>query len=254
MKLDGKYFAQIDKNGNKIISQHFVKVGNYSFFTRIDDDKKAISFFGDLHPNFEGNVVKAMASAKIGYKKISEIINENSNKNTDNFLGKILNNFKNKKNPDKIFRKIKKEFTVKVSKIEKISDHLNEITISAPLLARHCQVGQIFRLQNHHALAKRKNNQILAMEGVVITALNVDRKNGLIRGILLDYGGSSGLVKNLEPNEPVIFMGPSGKPTALPRKNEVILLIGGGRGNMPLCAIAEEFKKHNCKIIFLCRI
>ena len=30
-------------------------------------DGRAISFFGDLHPSFSGNVVKAMGSAKQGY-------------------------------------------------------------------------------------------------------------------------------------------------------------------------------------------
>ena len=29
--------------------------------------RRATSFFGDLHPSFHGNVVKAMASAKQGY-------------------------------------------------------------------------------------------------------------------------------------------------------------------------------------------
>ena len=35
-------------------------------------DGKAISFFGDLHPSFAGNVVKAMGSAKQGYPVVSQ--------------------------------------------------------------------------------------------------------------------------------------------------------------------------------------
>ena len=35
--------------------------------TALEDDGRAISFFGDLHPSFFGNVVKAMASATQGY-------------------------------------------------------------------------------------------------------------------------------------------------------------------------------------------
>ena len=34
----------------------------------------AMSFFGDLHPSFFGNVVKAMASAKQGYPIVSRVL------------------------------------------------------------------------------------------------------------------------------------------------------------------------------------
>ena len=37
-------------------------------------DGRAISFFGDLHPSFSGNVVKAMASAKQGYPVVSRML------------------------------------------------------------------------------------------------------------------------------------------------------------------------------------
>ena len=37
-------------------------------------DGKAISFFGDLHPSFSGNVVKAMGSAKRGYPIVSRLL------------------------------------------------------------------------------------------------------------------------------------------------------------------------------------
>ena len=42
--------------------------------TSIQSDGRAISFFGDLHPSFAGNVVKAMASAKQGYPIVSTLL------------------------------------------------------------------------------------------------------------------------------------------------------------------------------------
>ena len=39
-------------------------------------DGRAISFFGDLHPSFSGNVVKAMGSAKQGYPVVSRCLLE----------------------------------------------------------------------------------------------------------------------------------------------------------------------------------
>ncbi len=38
------------------------------------DDGRFISFFGDLHPSFFGNVVKAMGGAKRGYPVVSRVL------------------------------------------------------------------------------------------------------------------------------------------------------------------------------------
>jgi len=42
------------------------EAGEVRVLTSFAADGRAISFFGDLHPSFAGNVVKAMASAKQG--------------------------------------------------------------------------------------------------------------------------------------------------------------------------------------------
>lgn len=233
--LRGKYFKQIDENYNEIKSDFSPKSKNISFFTRIDDDSKAISFFGDLHPNFEGNVVKAMASAKIGYKEINKILSKNNsfNKNYDEFLAKI-----------------NQDFVVKIHKITKISKYVNEIEIKAPILTNKSEVGHIFRLQNYHANAIHKKSHILAMEGVAVTALKIDRKNGIITGIITDYGGSTSFIKNFKENEKCVFMGPSGTPTEI-TGGETVLLIGGGRGNMPLTVLSEAFRSLGSKVIFV---
>jgi len=51
-----------------------------AFFTSYDQDGKHISFFGDGHPYYAGSVVKAMASAKNGYKKIAELFEDDIRK------------------------------------------------------------------------------------------------------------------------------------------------------------------------------
>lgn len=297
-KLEGKYFVAIDKNGRKIDISHMAKPLDFSVFTKIDEQNRAVSFFGDLHPNFEGNVVKAMASAKEGHKMISKILLTrlssevvagqaiiskvaakqpiiSSHKNatqqasaTDqpiisffkgllknpksNFLQKINAEFSGKisqKPKPNFLQKINAEFSATIHQINRLSNHVIEVSIHAPLLAKQTQLGQIFRLQNYHALAKKVDGQLLTIEGVPITALGVDKASGIITGIIVETGGSTSLIKNLKPQEPVIFMGPSGKPTEI-AKNETVLLIGGGRGNAPLMAIAQEYKKNGCKIIF----
>ena len=231
--MEGKYFAEIDKNHKHYPITHSARPKNFSVITKINDQsKKAVSFFGDLHPNFEGNVVKAMSSAKIGYKEITRILAQVEKKKDREFL-----------------EKINSDFLVKINKIEKLSEHVFEVFIKAPLLANQTQIGHIFRLQNYHALAPKISNQLMVMEGVAVTALSVDRESGIISGVVVNTGGSTSLIKNFKAGEPCIFMGPSGKPTEI-AQNETVVLIGGGRGNQPLTAIAETYKNNGCKVIF----
>ena len=42
--------------------------------TSLRPDGRAISFFGDLHPSFFGNVVKAMGGATLGYPVVSRML------------------------------------------------------------------------------------------------------------------------------------------------------------------------------------
>ncbi len=235
-KLDGKYFAQIQDN---LSSNSQSKFGDFSFFTKEFSNKKAISFFGDLHPNFAGNVVKAMASAKEGYKKINSILTRlpmAKNGDSSEFYQEFL-------------AKINDRFLVVIEAVNILSPNAIEIVVKSKILASQTKIGQIFRLQNYCQLAPKINGQIMAMEGVAVTALAIDKQQSLISGVMIETGGSTSLIRNFKPGEAVIFMGPSGLPTEI-AKNEIVMLVGGGRGNMPLAAIGKEYKKHGCKIIF----
>src|SRR4029077_591899 len=44
--------------------------GEIGFFTSYEKQGRYVSFFGDNHPHYAGNVVKAMASAKDGHPEI----------------------------------------------------------------------------------------------------------------------------------------------------------------------------------------
>lgn len=147
------------------------------------------------------------------------------------------------------FSKINSGFIAKIEKIERLSSRVIRLLIKAPLLANQAEIGQIFRLQNYHALADKKDGNLLAMEGVPLTAIAVDRATGIIESIALEVGASTKLIQNFKLGEPCIFMGPSGKPTEI-STNETVVLIGGGRGNLPLTAIAKAFKDKGCYVIF----
>jgi NADPH-dependent glutamate synthase beta subunit-like oxidoreductase len=68
-QLDGRYFRALDEAGEPVQPEKgLAKPAAAQVLTALEADGRAISFFGDLHPSFFGNVVKAMASATRGIR------------------------------------------------------------------------------------------------------------------------------------------------------------------------------------------
>ena len=72
--IDGKYFQAFDEDGRKVTPERITKPAASHVLMSVRPDGRAISFFGDLHPSYAGNVVKAMASAKQGYPVVSRML------------------------------------------------------------------------------------------------------------------------------------------------------------------------------------
>ena len=234
--IDNNSFAIIDLDGQKLQQQFSPKAKNIGFLAaKNSEDEKAVSFFGDTHKAFAGSVVKAMASAKKGYKVIN----------------KSLHNLIEDKNYSEFFTKINQQFSVKVSQLNILSDHVFELVVHAPILAQKTKLGHIFRMHNYHTLAAKQDNTVLAMEGVALTTYKVDQKNGLISTMIINAGASSSMVKNLKIGENIIFMGPSGSPAHIAQNKEVVFLAAG-RGVFPLASLAYEHKKQGCKVTLFC--
>ena len=184
-----------------------------------------ISFFGDLHPEFNGNVVKAMASAKKGYKEISNILRESAPAS---------------------FKGLKEALSATVMEINDLAPKIVEVIVKAPLAAQNFKPGQFYRLQNYETHAGGASK---AMEGLALTGASVDHEKGTVSLIALEMGGSSNLCRKLEPSEPVVLMGPTGTPTEIPQ-NETVLLAGGGLGNAVLFSIGQAMRDKGCEVIY----
>ena len=66
--LDGKYFRACDEDGNPVKPEYSLsKPARADVLLSRLPDGRFVSFFGDLHPSFFGNVVKALGSTKQGY-------------------------------------------------------------------------------------------------------------------------------------------------------------------------------------------
>jgi NADPH-dependent glutamate synthase beta subunit-like oxidoreductase/NAD(P)H-flavin reductase len=213
------------------------------FFTSYESDGKFISYYGDNHPIYAGNVVKAMASAKHGYEKVVEIFDEQLAEQ-----GKLTQPVKDKIFTD-LIGELDEQLRVYVVKIDRLTPTIVDVIVKAPLQARKFEPGQFYRLQNFETRALKAHGKRLMMEGLALTGAWTDKEKGLLSMIVLEMGTSSRLCQFLEPGEEIIVMGPTGTPTEIP-ENETILLAGGGLGNAVLFSIASAMRKHNNKVIY----
>ncbi|MBV9756714.1 MAG: FAD-dependent oxidoreductase, partial [Alphaproteobacteria bacterium] len=72
IRLDGRYFEAVDTDGNPVTPERGLsKPADAHVLMHRAENGRFASFFGDLHPSFFGNVVKAMGSARRGYPLIS---------------------------------------------------------------------------------------------------------------------------------------------------------------------------------------
>jgi NAD(P)H-flavin reductase len=199
-------------------------------------DGRFMSFFGDLHPSYFGNVVKAMGSAKQGYPVVSRVLDAQTRppprSTTPRFLAEL-----------------NATCARWCTRCVGMTPTIVEVVLRAPVAARRFQPGQFYRMQNFEAHAMRVPGTTLAMEGLALTGAWVDREQGLISVIALEMGGSADLLAYLQPGEPVVLMGPTGTPTEIPR-GETVALVGGGLGNAVLFSIGRALRAAGSRVIY----
>jgi hypothetical protein len=225
---DGKFHAVESKNG---------------FFTSYEHDGKFISYYGDNHPRYAGNVVKAMASAKHGYEKVVEIFaDELATRGT-------LPQTERDKIFDNLEATLDEQLRAYVVKVERLTPTIIDVIVKAPLQAKKFEPGQFYRLQNFETSAPVVEDTRLMMEGLALTGAWVDEEKGLLSMIVLEMGTSSRLCSLLKEGEEVLVMGPTGTPTEIP-KNETILLAGGGLVNAVFFSIAKAMRENNNLVLY----
>jgi NADPH-dependent glutamate synthase beta subunit-like oxidoreductase/NAD(P)H-flavin reductase len=236
LALDGKYFLACDQDGNPVRPErHTSKPKHPEVLLHRYPDGRFLSFFGDLHPSYFGNVVKAMGSAKQGYPVIGRVLAQRepaSALDDAAFLARL-----------------NRELRAVVHEVRRLTPNIVEVVLRAPVAARRFQPGQFYRMQNFETLALRVPGTTLAMEGLALTGAWVDRDKGLISVIALEMGGSADLLAYLRPGEPVILMGPTGTPTEIPG-DETVVLAGGGLGNAVLFSIGRALRAAGSRVIY----
>ncbi|WP_245699257.1 FAD-dependent oxidoreductase [Rhodospira trueperi] len=232
--LDGKYFQAVDETGAPVSPEHRAKPAKADVLMAVNDDGTSISFLGDLHPSFAGNVVTAFASALRAYPVISRALARRPAGTEPR---------------ETLFARLNDQLRPVVHAVKRLTPTIVEVTVRAPLAAKGFHPGQFYRVQNFERLAPHANGTLLAMEGLALTGAWVDREAGLLSVIVLEMGGSSDLCALLKPGEPVVVMGPTGMPTEIP-SGETVLLAGGGLGNAVLFSIGKALRAAGSKVLY----
>ena len=232
--LDGRYFRALDEAGHPATPERVVKPSAVRVLTHVRPDGRAVSFFGDLHPSFFGNVVKAMGGATLGYPVVSRMLARRAS---------------SEPSPVELAARLDYELRARVHEIVRLTPNIVEVVVRAPIAARAFQPGQFYRLQNYEAHAARIDGTTLAMEGLALTGAGIDTEAGLLSTVVLEMGGSSDLCALLKPGEPVILMGPTGTPTETP-SGETALLVGGGLGNAVLFSIGAALRAAGSRVVY----
>jgi NADPH-dependent glutamate synthase beta subunit-like oxidoreductase/NAD(P)H-flavin reductase len=232
--LDGRYFQAFDEAGGKVTPERVAKPTEAQVLMSLMADGSAVSFWGDLHPSFAGNVVKAMGGATRGYPVVSRM------------LARLP---ASAPAPDVLKARLDDELRARVHEVIRLTPRIIEVVVRAPMAARAFQPGQFYRLQNYETFAAKNEGTTLAMEGLALTGASIDREQGLLSTIVLEMGGSSDLCALLQPGEPVILMGPTGTPTETPA-GETVLLVGGGLGNAVLFSIGAALRAEGSRVLY----
>ena len=145
-RLDGKYFQAVDDAGNPVQPEKSIsKPNDVRVLLSRRADGRCMSYFGDVHPSYFGNVVKAMGSAKQGYPIVSHVLCDVEAASAE---------------PDALFlEQLNDELRATVHKVERLTPLIVEVVVRAPLAARRFRPGQFYRLQNYETkVAERRRH------------------------------------------------------------------------------------------------
>jgi hypothetical protein len=191
-------------------------------FPDINYNQNGVSRFGDCDPKYAGSVVRALASAKNGYKAISQTMS---------------------KHKPKPYTDRNHDLKSTIVKVNILSKDIVELIVHSPLAVQNFKPGQFFKLQNYSSDISK------LMEPLALTGAYVDRQENTISLIILEMGASSKLCRNFREQDEIILMGPTGAPTKIV-KNKNVALVGGGLGNAVLLAVGQALKANNCNITY----
>ncbi|MGH8551481.1 MAG: FAD-dependent oxidoreductase [Methylococcales bacterium] len=249
-EMDHKFFRRYEL-GWRIATMEMIpmddhggpKIAKPAPFTSYEQNGRFITFYGDNHPVYAGNVVKAMASAKDGYPYVTSLFQN------DFDALRIEDQPARDKALQSLFDKLDDRLLATVQEVKRLTPTIIEVIVRAPLQAERFFPGQFYRVQNYEAYSKKIGDTVLATEGLALTGAWVDKDKGLISLIALEMGSSSRICALWQPGDPVVVMGVTGAPTEIP-SGKTVLLAGGGLGNAVLFSIGKAMRAARNRVVY----
>lgn len=243
LDADGRFFQKhklvAEGEGWKLEPVH--SASREAFFMSYRHEGRFVSFYGDNHPDFAGNVVKAMASAKHGARQVARLFAREIT--AAEVESQSLEKF------NLLTDQLDAALVPRVVEVRRLTPKIIEVIVRAPYAARRFRPGQFYRLQNYESRAPLVDGVRLTLEGIALTGAWVDLERDLLSMVVLEMGVSSRLCAVLQPGEPVVVMGPTGTPSETPA-GETVLLAGGGLGNAVLFSIGKALRANGSRVVY----
>jgi NAD(P)H-flavin reductase len=239
-KERGHYQTHVVEDGHPRpvpVAEH-CKQPEFGAFTSYARDGRLVSFVGDTHPDFHGNVVKAVASGARSYPKIVAAFGDRARRRGD--AGELA----------AFTARLDENLRAEVVSVTRLADDLVELTVRAPQAARRFQPGQFFRLQNFESSAPLVAGTRLHTEPLALAGSRVDPARGTVSMMVFEHGASSRLVAALKPGEPVLLMGPTGVRTRAGSPGDTILLIGGRQAAAILLSTGPAWRAAGARVLW----
>ncbi len=202
-------------------------------FTSFRRGEKRVSYIGDTHPVFNGNVVKAIASAKKSSRFVMEALDrlpENTLSNKDLALT------------------MQDGLTATIQSIDASNPTVCEVWIKAPMAAKNFKPGQFFRMQTFETGSEIVEGTRLQIP--LLTVSGTGSTDDAIRLLVFQWGTGQRLIPSLKPGDKVVLAGPTGAPTDLP-SGKTILVVAGRWGAAVMLDIGFALRSAGNKVIYL---
>jgi len=195
------------------------KLSRAAMMTSYNKHNHRISYVGDLHPQYHGSVVKALASAKKAYGQIMEALDMLAPSDIASGVCAMP----------------------VVHSVEYVSDHMVRLVVHAPMHARRAMPGHFFRV---HPYSTPR------VEACPLTLFSCDNDNLIF--MVRCVGVSSQYLATLKVGEPVALMGPTGVRMRMDDPSETTLILSDSTGLPMAWALALQMAQKNIAVYVAC--
>jgi NADPH-dependent glutamate synthase beta subunit-like oxidoreductase/NAD(P)H-flavin reductase len=213
------------------------KQSNFGPYTSYKDKQHRVTFIGDTHPVFHGNVVKAIASAKRTYPEIHAHLIEYPPHTSHDY--------------SMFSQKMQALFSNTITEIIRKTPGVIEISIHAPMAIKHYKPGQFYRLQNLETDAPIIQGTQLQTEGVAAIVIKEDRDTETLTFMIQQTGVSTKLFSTFKPGQAIALMGPTGVRSKISEHRETILIVGNELSLSQIRSYGHALKKADNTLVYM---